>query len=100
VADATIVTGIFDCSREADSVLQRRRELRADLIAAENAELSRLFDDGTISARSPYTAGTGAPRGEGRRVAWEKFLLKIGYFPRSGGHWVHDGRIPSEGGPR
>ena len=26
------------------------RELRADLIAAENAELSRLFEDGTISA--------------------------------------------------
>ena len=26
------------------------RELRADLIAAENAELSRLFQDGTISA--------------------------------------------------
>jgi CPA1 family monovalent cation:H+ antiporter len=26
------------------------RELRADLIAAENAELSRLFDEGTISA--------------------------------------------------
>ena len=26
------------------------RELRADLIAAENAELARLFEDGTISA--------------------------------------------------
>ena len=26
------------------------KELRADLIAAENAELSRLFEDGTISA--------------------------------------------------
>ena len=26
------------------------RELRADLIAAENAELARLFADGTISA--------------------------------------------------
>jgi CPA1 family monovalent cation:H+ antiporter len=26
------------------------RELRADLIAAENAELNRLFEDGTISA--------------------------------------------------
>jgi len=26
------------------------RELRADLIAAENAELARLYEDGTISA--------------------------------------------------
>jgi monovalent cation/hydrogen antiporter len=26
------------------------RELRADLVAAENAELSRLFEDGSISA--------------------------------------------------
>jgi monovalent cation/hydrogen antiporter len=26
------------------------RQLRADLITAENAELARLFDDGTISS--------------------------------------------------
>ena len=37
------------------------KELRADLIAAENAELSRLFEDGTISAatRQPAAAKPG-----------------------------------------
>jgi CPA1 family monovalent cation:H+ antiporter len=35
-----------DAAREA----RTERELRGELIAAENAELSRLFDTGTISA--------------------------------------------------
>jgi hypothetical protein len=42
---------VIDRDTEPEAVPER--ELRADLIAAENAELSRLFDEGTISAATP-----------------------------------------------
>jgi hypothetical protein len=37
-------------SQETEPGAISGRELRGDLIAAENAELSRLFEDGTITA--------------------------------------------------
>jgi hypothetical protein len=40
----------LDQSPDTEPEAVPERELRADLIAAENAELARLFEDGTISA--------------------------------------------------
>ena len=40
----------LDQSADGAETVLTERELRADLIAAENAELSRLYDAGTVSA--------------------------------------------------
>ena len=40
----------MDQGPETEPAALTERELRGDLLAAENAELSRLFDTGTISA--------------------------------------------------
>ena len=40
----------MDRNPDAATTTLTERELRGDLIAAEGAELSRLYDDGTISA--------------------------------------------------
>ena len=40
----------LDQSPDTEPEAVPERELRADLVAAENAELARLFEDGTISA--------------------------------------------------
>ena len=39
----------MDQNREIEPGAPTERELRGDLIAAESAELSRLYEDGTIS---------------------------------------------------